>query len=55
MDVFKNLGDSLLSLINDILDLSKLEAGQVKFEVTDVSLSEVLVDLRDLLKIRAER
>lgn len=54
VDVFQKSGDSLLSLINDILDLSKLEAGQVKFEVTDVSLSEVLVDLRDLLKIRAE-
>jgi len=35
-------GNHLLALINDVLDLSKVEAGQVALEVTDLSLRETL-------------
>jgi signal transduction histidine kinase len=35
-------GNHLLSLINDVLDLSKVEAGQVELAVTDLSLRETL-------------
>jgi two-component system, NtrC family, sensor kinase len=35
-------GNHLLSLINDILDLSKVEAGQVELEVTSFSLKEAI-------------
>jgi signal transduction histidine kinase len=35
-------GNHLLSLINDVLDLSKVEAGQVELDVTELSLRETL-------------
>ncbi|MFN3200336.1 MAG: PAS domain S-box protein [Bradymonadia bacterium] len=39
-------GTDLLALINDILDLAKVEAGQMAFEMVTVSIGELLDDLR---------
>ncbi len=40
----------LLSLINDILDMSRIESGRVDIEETECSLPDVLHDLRDILQ-----
>jgi signal transduction histidine kinase len=42
LDDILSSGNHLLSLINDVLDLSKVEAGQVEVEVADFSLRETL-------------
>ncbi len=42
LDDILSSGNHLLSLINDVLDLSKVEAGQVTLEVADFSLREAL-------------
>ena len=39
----------LLSLINDILDMSRIESGKLHLEETEVSLSEVLHDLKTII------
>lgn len=46
--------DNLLVIINDILDLSKIEAGKIVIEQTDFSIREVAYSVRDMLMLKAE-
>ena len=52
-EVFQEAGNSLLLLINDILDLSKMEADQLVLEETDFDLAEVLENAMSLMNLRA--
>ncbi len=42
----QNNADMLLKLINDLLDVSRIEAGHVQLEEVDFSLSQVMEDIR---------
>lgn len=47
-------GEHLLALINDILDLSKIESGQMELELSEVSVHELISHVVSVLKIKAE-
>ena len=52
-EVIVKSGASLLAIINDILDLSKIEAGKLELEITRVDLSEIVDDVLSLFWDRA--
>lgn len=52
--IFRAAGESLLGIINDILDLSKIEAGQTELESIDFDLPSLLESVTAIVSFRAE-
>ena len=53
LTIIQHNGDALLALINDVLDLSRIEAGQVTSELRLFSPQELLDEVVDSLQLRA--
>ena len=47
-------GEHLLALINDILDLSKIESGQMTLEQTPISIFNLMQEVVSVLKMKAD-
>src|SRR4030095_8337717 len=53
VQIVRRASDNLLNLINDILDLSKVEASQLELERTGVSVKDLLEKVREMVAVRA--
>ena len=53
VSVFRKAGDALLSLVNDILDLSKIEANQLVLEEIPFSIMELIEEVAEIYALKA--
>src|SRR3989337_1009820 len=53
VQIFRRASDNLLHIINDILDLSKVEASQLELERTGFSLKDLVDKVTEMVAVRA--
>ena len=53
LKTIKESGDYLIEIVNDILDLSKIEAGKLVLNIEDVSVHALLAEIQALMDMRA--
>jgi signal transduction histidine kinase/CheY-like chemotaxis protein len=55
LSIINNSGRDLLLLINDVLDMAKIEAGHIHLEIEDFDLSELIQSVIKLMRIQAQQ
>ncbi|MGD9171658.1 MAG: ATP-binding protein, partial [Candidatus Thiodiazotropha sp.] len=54
LNTINRSGEHLLALINDVLEISKIEAGQITLDVATFDLWTLLDDLEDMFRVRTD-
>ena len=55
MEMIKTSADSLLNIVNDILDFTKIEAGKIEIDAHEFVLRDSIIDVVETLALRAHQ
>ena len=53
VDIIKRSGSRMLNIISDIIDISKIESGQMSVQITDFNVNEILDQIYKILRLDA--
>ena len=53
LNIINHSGEHLLNLINNVLDISKIEAGRVELEASPLDLHQLVQEMKSLMSVRA--
>jgi signal transduction histidine kinase/CheY-like chemotaxis protein len=53
LEIINRSGEHLLSLINDVLDMAKIDAGRIQLEEAPFDLGNMVRDVTDMMSVRA--
>ncbi len=54
LDIINRSGEHLLSLINDVLEIAKIEAGRLQLEITPFDFGALVRDVTEMMQLRAK-
>ncbi len=54
LDIINRSGEHLLTLINDVLEMAKIEAGRVQLDIAPFDLGGLVRDVTDMMQVRAQ-
>jgi PAS domain S-box-containing protein len=55
VDIINRSGEHLLTLINDVLEIAKIEAGRLQLEIAPFDLDAMVADVADMMQMRARQ
>ncbi len=55
LDIINNSGEHLLKLINDVLEIAKIEAGKLQLDIATFDLHSLVREVSDMMRLRAEQ
>ncbi len=55
LEIISHSGEHLLKLINDVLEIAKIEAGKLQLEIRAFDLHGLVRDVADMMRIRAQQ
>ncbi len=55
LDIINRSGEHLLGLINDLLDVAKIEAGRQDIQIAACDLGKLIQDVTGMIRVRAEQ